>query len=177
MGDALGRGPAASPDANGPIPTGRLTPPLRASRPVLVGSLQTKNPLKASGMGVKGWPCPCADGRGLGRARLNRRLYPFLSFLFCLCPVWSSLAVSKSRRLRYLRTHRSGSRRSWQRPCVPPCVAWGSVGTSARGSCPRTCSLCARSRAFSLPGGLQASGSPLVTFSPSQISGLGSQRS
>lgn len=41
---------------------GRQHPPVPTipspSRLVLVGSLHTKSPLKALGMGVKGWPCP-----------------------------------------------------------------------------------------------------------------------
>lgn len=92
--DALGRGLAASPGANDPIP----------EQAGAGGIAADKEPFEGFGDGSQGLAVPLTlMGEGWGElASIGGFILPYPFFFFCLCPVWSSLAESKSRRLRYL---------------------------------------------------------------------------
>lgn len=165
------------------IPTGGLTPlpPSWASGLVLVGD---KEPFEVFGDVSQGLDMPLCQGARAGASCPPQLMA--LSFIFCLCSVWSSSAGSEARCLAFwlaegchpLLLRIVATDGSSPGPLFAPTCSvglGGQLGSAVRvlrGSSP--CMCLAGQRLSASLGWRKASGSPLVTFSPSQISELGS---
>lgn len=141
-------------------PTGGLTPlpPSRASGLVLVGD---KEPFEGFGDVSQGLAVPLCRGARAGASCRPQSMA--LSFIFCLCSVWSSSAGSEARCLAVWPAEAatpccSGSRPPPAAPRAPVCPPMGGAGLGGhlcsaagvpRGSPPCVC--LAGARAFSLP--------------------------
>lgn len=156
------------PGARGSFPTipGAQHPYGRAnaSAPLLgkrAGAGGDKEPFEGVGDVSQGLAVPLCRGARAGASCPPQSMA--LSFIFCLCSVWSSSAGSKARRLAFLPAEAatpccSGSRPPLAAPWAPVCPPMGGAGLCGhlcsaagvlRGSPPCVC--LAGARAFSLP--------------------------